>query len=533
MYISKNMGRKELHSNPVHLYGPDWIIISMIKVKVNDPMSNFFDALKSDSAKRQYPKRLKYFFDSLEIEENDKFVPLCNIELNKQALEFMSHKNDKEYIESCFRHMLRVQKKRVETGEIQESTIYNYYKAAKVFCDQNGIDITWKRITRIIPTGRRAAVDRIPNEDEIHRLVSYPDRRIKAIVYTMLSSGIRIEGWNYLKWKHVSPMKREDGKLLGAKILVYAGDNEQYYSFITPEAYNYLESYINYRILHGEHVDGDSWVIRNTFESQIKKGSNVGKATEPRQLKDTGIKSLLERSANSEGLFSPLKEGEKRREWAVAHGLRKLFKTKCEISGMRSLHIEMLLGHNTGVTKSYYRPTESEILHDYQKAIPLLTIEEANKQVDKITTQIRNEMKGEVNNLRKEFMIYKFQAEENSYQEFIISKYERSGENISPVTPDIPKDFVKDALEDERKEDPNLTLEEMSFVKVKDIVNRLEPLNEKDKKVLNEYIKEEYGENEDWVCLIFSLPACIANMSDISPDEVRNKMKGLRINANN
>lgn len=53
----------------------------------------------------------------------------------------MSHKKDEEWIENCFRKMLRVQKKKVEKGEIEESTIYNYYKAAKVFCDQNRIRI--------------------------------------------------------------------------------------------------------------------------------------------------------------------------------------------------------------------------------------------------------------------------------------------------------------------------------------------------------------------------------------------------------
>ena len=38
----------------------------MIEIEeLDDPMANFKDALKSDSAKRQYPVRLKYFFDSL------------------------------------------------------------------------------------------------------------------------------------------------------------------------------------------------------------------------------------------------------------------------------------------------------------------------------------------------------------------------------------------------------------------------------------------------------------------------------------
>jgi hypothetical protein len=37
----------------------------------------------------------------------------------------------------------------------------------------------------------------------------------------MTSSGIRLGAWNYLKWGHVSPVKK-DGKIVAAKLKVYA-----------------------------------------------------------------------------------------------------------------------------------------------------------------------------------------------------------------------------------------------------------------------------------------------------------------------
>jgi hypothetical protein len=51
----------------------------------------------------------------------------------------------------------------------------------------------------------------------------------------MTSSGIRLGAWDYLQLKHIIPIERE-GKIVAAKILVYPGDNEEYFSFITPEA---------------------------------------------------------------------------------------------------------------------------------------------------------------------------------------------------------------------------------------------------------------------------------------------------------
>jgi hypothetical protein len=43
-----------------------------------------------------------------------------------------------------------------------------------------------------MPRARKFALDRIPTIEEIRRLCEYPDRRIKAIIYTMASSGIRV-----------------------------------------------------------------------------------------------------------------------------------------------------------------------------------------------------------------------------------------------------------------------------------------------------------------------------------------------------
>ena len=40
----------------------------------------------------------------------------------------------------------------------------------------------------------------------------------------MVSSGIRIGAWDYLQWKHVSPMINAKGETVAAKMLVYAGE---------------------------------------------------------------------------------------------------------------------------------------------------------------------------------------------------------------------------------------------------------------------------------------------------------------------
>ena len=55
---------------------------------------------------------------------------------------------------------------------------------------------------------------------------------------------------------------------------------------------------------------------------------------------------------------------------------------------MKPINIEKLMNHSTGISDSYYRATEIEILDDYLKVIPLTTINGENlvlrKQVEEL-----------------------------------------------------------------------------------------------------------------------------------------------------
>ena len=79
----------------------------------------------------------------------------------------------------------------------------NYVKSIKLFCEMADIPISWKKITRGLPKGKKYADDRIPTIEEIQKLVEYPDRRIKPIIYTMASSGMRLGAWDYPKWRDI------------------------------------------------------------------------------------------------------------------------------------------------------------------------------------------------------------------------------------------------------------------------------------------------------------------------------------------
>ena len=51
--------------------------------------------------------------------------------------------------------------------------------------------------------------------------------------------------------------------IFATKILVYRGDREQYYSFLTPEAYTSVDEWMKYRLECGDKITKESYVMRD------------------------------------------------------------------------------------------------------------------------------------------------------------------------------------------------------------------------------------------------------------------------------
>jgi hypothetical protein len=85
-----------------------------------------------------------------------------------------------------------------------------------------------------------------------------------------------------------------------------------------------------------------------------------------------------------------IRKDKKRRHEFSVHGFRKYFKTRAEQSGMKPINVEILMGHSVGISDSYYRPTENELLQDYLKAVDALTISEEKQlrhEVEKLKVE--------------------------------------------------------------------------------------------------------------------------------------------------
>jgi hypothetical protein len=107
-----------------------------------DPLVSFTYGLKSIESKRQYPRRLKVFLDFLKFQGS----------VIEQAREFwLSAKSNPRWVEDNLMKFITIQNERANSGEISPSTIPNYYKATKLFCEMTQlIDMVKNRLNLAI-----------------------------------------------------------------------------------------------------------------------------------------------------------------------------------------------------------------------------------------------------------------------------------------------------------------------------------------------------------------------------------------------
>jgi hypothetical protein len=349
-----------LNPTVTNLYIPLKMALELETFPADSPMSDFLDVRLAYLTRKQYIIKLKMFFDSLGLKGS----------LDEQSREFLAKlKKDggKEWAQNGLKYFIRDKKRRADKGELAESTIRNFYKPVKLFCTTHDVELSWKKITNTIPEGHKFANDRAPTHEEIGKVIEYPDRRIKPLVLVTCSSGIRIGAWKYLKWKHIEPMKRDD-RIVAAKIIVYGGENEQYFTFMTPEAFQALQEWMDFRKESGENITGESWLMIALWDTDAP-------APTPQKMEIDGLMAFVQRALRVQGLRKKLDmKIIRRHEFKTNHGFRKFFQTNAEPK-MKSLDVMTLMGQDTGLAASYNKPTVEMLLGEYLKAVDNLTID--------------------------------------------------------------------------------------------------------------------------------------------------------------
>lgn len=204
----------------------------------------------------------------------------------------------------------------------------------------------------------------------------------------MSSAGLRRGALPYLRLRDITKVK----KYSLYRINVYKKEQEHYTTFCTPECARLIDQYLEWRQHLGEQLKPNSPLFRARFDT-------ITQLNVPKPLTVHSISFIIHVLLDNTGVRPP-SETNARTELMQTHGFRKFFKTTCINAGMNPLYSEYLMGHRSGLTKSYFKPTDVELLEGNDKALGYiavindLTINEEfrlRKKVDELTKK-RNEI---------------------------------------------------------------------------------------------------------------------------------------------
>ena len=121
-------------------------------------------------------------------------------------------------------------------------------------------------------------------------------------------------------------MKLEN-TLVAAKVIIYHAEPEEYYTFVTVEAYNAVKEWMDFRAQHGEKIDGSSWIVRDLWNLQTDS------AVVPRKLQSGGVKRLIERALWAQGIRKTKvknknQAGKHRHEFQAEAGFRQVLQDR-------------------------------------------------------------------------------------------------------------------------------------------------------------------------------------------------------------
>lgn len=321
----------------------------------SQPYRLFLNSLRSAESRKTYPVYLK------------KYMELQGIN------DLLSEKNPRLIEDQIIDFIIKMKEK----GK-GFSALHNYISSVMSFYRINDVVLNQNKISKFMPEYVRSRKDRAYTHDEIAKLLEIADERMRVVILLSASTGIRIGAIPDLRLRNLEKIND-----YYYKIIVYENFKQEYFTFCSYECLRAIDQYLDFRKRYGEKLGRDSFLLREQFDVRNQTAIRKPMKTRPRtlavKLMDLASRvGIRKKDQLLEGQSLP-DAGSLRKEVAIAHGFRKFFTTQLINAKVNPEIREMLLGHKIGLASCYYRPTEAEMLSEYEKAINHLTINEENR----------------------------------------------------------------------------------------------------------------------------------------------------------
>src|SRR6185437_1768792 len=329
----------------------------------SEAYSNFIDSINSDITRKEYNVKFDYFMQFCNVQRYEDMLLISESDLESRIRNYIIY----------LRH-----DKRLAPG-----TVSGYIAPIIHFYDMNGFTLHWKRLKKFQAKHYNIVEDKPYTREQIKTLVDAAQLRDKCMILLMCSAGLRRGALSYLR---IRDLQKIDKYQL-YRINVYKKEREQYTTFCTPECAKYIDQYLDWRKRIGEQLKPNSPLFRIEFDTATEYNR-------PKAVSSHVVAFMIHTLLDRTGVRARTDNRTQRTELMQTHGFRKFFKTTCINSGMNPLYSEYLMGHRSGLTKSYFKPTDTELLEGNEKALGYvaaindLTINEEyrlQKKIDELT----------------------------------------------------------------------------------------------------------------------------------------------------
>jgi integrase len=296
---------------------------------------------------------------------------------------------------------------------IAYSTIKYLLAPIFTFYQLNDFTLNKKKVFRYLGEYKRVIKDKTYTTEQIRQALQNADQRMRMIILLLASTACRIGALPALTLGDLT--KIPDHGLY--KITFYEGTNNEYYTFCTREAAQTgIEPYLLYRQRCGEKIsfnqDLNRWepedtpLIRLTFDAT----DSFQASRQVRPIALQGLRMALGLHLVRSGLRQvehPTEHSKRvRKSIKMANGFRKHVISTFIDAGLNHEIRELICDHATGLDASYFRPSEKQVLEEYLKAEPLLTLDPSLRlaQENQTLKEERGkewlELKTEIDNLK-------------------------------------------------------------------------------------------------------------------------------------
>jgi integrase len=291
--------------------------------------------------------------------------------------------------------------------EMAPKTTHRYTAAVRSFYTFFEIDLPKggrkREVKNLVENNRRLT------KDMVRQALKYCSVRDKAIVLTMLSSGLDDSGVCNLKIKDFEEGYDKETEITTLWIRRQKTDID-FLTFLTPEASRAIFDYLerrdrkpNLKKYHGEHKK----IVMDAYEKRRVREKNGylfinnfvpeqyidNFDEEIRKIERTGLQSAFRYIAHKSGLDMDKEKG----QWQVfrGHNLRKLFYTLLRNEGIDSFIIEFWMGHKIPEEQAaYFQAIPEKLRNIYIRYKHVLEIEP--ETVKTLESKEYKEIRGEL-----------------------------------------------------------------------------------------------------------------------------------------